>query len=147
MVLQLPNQQGTRTMTDEFKSCPRCGGVNVGVYVICHGGYYDHYNMFGCIDCKLGSEEGANEKADIEKWNTRAAPKVKPLVWNREGFEGLIHFTPNMLIAYQIRVCDDGFCKVLFSSEIVYVGRSVSECKNAAQDHHTARVLSMLDGV
>lgn len=64
-------------MIDELKTCPFCGSSNVAKLS----------NYIECLDCdafgpspQQGQSGNAASSAHIA-WNTRAAPKVKPLAW------------------------------------------------------------------
>jgi len=59
----------------ELKPCPFCGGVPYLANVAMAGCSY-----VVCTDCRMQSDDGSRNRV-VNKWNTRAAPKVKPLVW------------------------------------------------------------------
>lgn len=61
----------------ELKPCPFCGGVPYLANVAMAGCSY-----VVCTDCRMQSDDGSRNRV-VNKWNTRAAPKVKPLVWSQ----------------------------------------------------------------
>lgn len=78
---------GMTTMNEELKPCPFCGSEQIGH--TSSGGA----SQFVCSDCDqwiVGSLEDRSTWEDMAiAWNTRTAPKVKPLVWEVWGHEGI----------------------------------------------------------
>lgn len=62
----------------ELKPCPFCGGYHVTNEGLANKSIH-------CVDCGAYGPEPAYDTNEIDvDWNTRTAPKVKPLEWSVE---------------------------------------------------------------
>lgn len=128
----------------ELKPCPFCGG-NARIY---NGGAGNNFVM--CDDCKSTSDDCSKDRA-VEKWNTRAAPKVKPLEW--VGMTWSRHELRSLNDLYRIKR-EDGAAQyyVSFASRPIRDNTGctiwhdcIEEAKDAAQSDYERRILSALE--
>lgn len=121
----------------ELKPCPFCGGTEIDT----HGD--DKVVGYHCLTCEA---VGPNHYITFPKpreWNTRAAPKVKPLAWYGRKSDDIM-FQYRIHIGYRLE--DGNFVLTLSGSTI---GEYKSECdaKDAAQADYERRILSALEGL
>ena len=69
-------------MTD-LKPCPWCGNINP----VIGSGYAGQVFWGHCESCHARGPQHDDRTNAITAWNTRPAPKVKPLEWARDGGE------------------------------------------------------------
>lgn len=58
-------------MTDKIKSCPFCGGDNVGIWENRAPASKDFRYYANCYDCHISLGFEKTKEEAIEKWNTR----------------------------------------------------------------------------
>jgi hypothetical protein len=128
----------------ELNSCPFCGGYHVTNEGVTNKSIH-------CVDCGAYGPEPAYDTNEVDvDWNTRAAPKVKALEWEklhesfyRVYFVGDVNFrveTYNQktwICLYSV----PGYCNTLVEGEF----KSADEAKDAAQSHYEKLILEALE--
>jgi len=120
-------------MSDALKPCPFCGGHNVKWNITIQRDPFAE-----CLGCT------ATVDGSIAAWNTRAAPRVKPLVWDRmdEARGGMAKY-----IAYETTPNDwNCVCYPHDAAQCRLAEKVTKEAaKAAAQADYTARILAALE--
>lgn len=133
-------------MSDILKPCPFCGSENV------KSGGDDKVVGSWCLNCGASGPNGYLTVNGDHDWNARAAPKVKPLVWEKLSER---HYRCNMGGALNWR-CESyqsgewflGYSVPGYSDQLIKgEWKTADEAKAVAQAHHDARILSALEGM
>ena len=69
-------------MTDKLKSCPFCGGNNIGVTYVETYSVDSSYETFGCKSCGIGIDQydAKSPQQELNEWNKRTVPEGYTLV-------------------------------------------------------------------
>jgi hypothetical protein len=134
----------------ELKPCPFCGGYHVTNEGVTNKSIH-------CVDC---GSYGPSPAYDIDShgepidasWNTRAAPKVKRLLWeNPSKDNNYIHIARTLFGDYGIHICGGRHMAWIEKNVKPYeefIGEevgSVPEAKAAAQSHYEKQILEALE--
>lgn len=127
-------------MTEQLKPCPFCGG---------EASFKPRSFKASCDKCGAHVPVGATDSAEaIAAWNTRAAPKVKPLVWD-ERYDGVSRAEYRPRHFYECHdigrgwVCHETIHGTGHSIGEVWTTRE--EAKAAAQADYERRILEALE--
>jgi len=132
-------------MTDALKPCPFCGeDASIG-----RGprGWF-----VNCQDCLASTNQLMNEPETeaeaIAAWNARAAPLVKPLVWDRMP-RGMCHVAKTGFGRYSVERNYGGWAmwtpEQTDDAEPLKCFTSEETARAAAQADYTARILAALE--
>ena len=138
-------------MTDEttkLKPCPFCGSpakllggpMAQETYSIwCTNPKGKRHHMSGTMDASK----------TISEWNTRAAPKVKPLVWTKEREHDSTEYVETEFGTYVIWESsfsdDSGHCRLPDGQGGRQVGGDKEKARSVAQADYERRILSALE--
>ncbi|QDP55347.1 MAG: hypothetical protein Tp176DCM1853251_31 [Prokaryotic dsDNA virus sp.] len=123
----------------ELKPCPFCGGTDL------RQGIDETWVRCQCGAEGSGASDGSKQRGR-DRWNTRAAPKVKPLEWEPViDCEDEFCITP--VAQYSIKVYEDGLeLEAISALETEWIDFSSKDAaKAAAQEDYESRILSALD--
>ncbi|MAK86551.1 MAG: hypothetical protein CMK96_06335 [Pseudomonas sp.] len=147
----------------DIKPCPFCGGADVR-HVIFFEESGEENNSVCCYQCDAHiseritffpdeKEKRAAQERIVAAWNTRAAPKVKPLVWKDSRFSSSPRETASTLVGcYEAMLWSSGQYGGSVPSEDEdeswreFDGcGSMEEAKAVCQADYERRILSALD--
>ena len=140
-------------MTDapDLLPCPFCGGAaELQKGLVAFDDYEIHCGGCGMAGPSFGAMDVTpSAKAEsIAAWNTRATPRVKPLVWEELGggfWRAPLPLFGNVRVdnygAYEVTWSIRGFCDTFTPGQFP----TDDAAKAAAQADFTARILAALD--
>lgn len=125
-------------MTDELKPCPFCDGK--AEFGVSRDGFF--VNCTACLSATNHlTDHGLAKNQVASAWNTRAAPKVKPLVWVEHN--GTLLNTEH---GYMIK---EGFREIwsvyFLGNPVCPISSSCDGAKDRAFEFHERRILSALE--
>ena len=126
-------------MDADLKRCPFCGSEPVG-----SGWNADYFTArVHCGNCEARGPVFDSHQQAIDAWNTRAAPKVKPLEWHELGDQW------NTVTCGRIQITQRGvhpnWALSCSSPETDLDYGTLEKAKEAAQKEHERRILSALE--
>lgn len=125
--------------------CGHCGCDKVSIQYIRDGRSIGCHKCGVNIDLPHGKHDDLDERL-INAWNTRAAPKVKQLVWG-DGSERIYskdyeiftgHTNGKFRVIINIRNSNERF-------ELIGTFDTIEAAKDAAQSHYEQTILSALE--